>query len=105
MLHNLVVYRVLYKYPAFHDMQDNCLTACASLSWPLHWFSALPVTLIWCLECHVGLVLGCHVSLVLGCHVDLVSWLLHWFALCNAGTICHIQEGKRGGLGLAWVRG
>ena len=57
-------YIVLYDYPAYQDLQDDCITVCGSL-----------------------------------------SWVSHGFALCNAGAICHILEGKRGWFGFVWVWG
>ena len=58
----------------------------------------------------VGGILVC----VLGCCTGLRAWVVYWFAclrvvlvcvlgwytgLYDAGTRCHLEEGKRGGLG------
>lgn len=64
--------------------------------------STLYVTLgvlpVWCLKCHAGLRAWVVYRLVI---LGVVQICVFWdgILVCDAGTRCHIQEGKRGGLG------
>ena len=59
-------YIVLYDYPAYQDLQDDCITVCGSLSWVSHGFAVLAAHRFTVLGVTRFAVLAAHRFTVLG---------------------------------------